>query len=76
MDGPKEGSKRGTNRDHPRKATLTQSENQQRREGAEMAAAYSSHAKSPSVLLGYPDEDVSAAVDFTTNAIGGIPVSD
>ena len=72
MDGPKEGSKRGTNRDHPRKATLTQSENQP----AEMAAAYSSRAKSPSVLLGYPDEDVSAAVDFTTNAIGGIPVSD
>ena len=41
-----------------------------------MAAAYSSHAKSPSVLLGYPDEDASAAVDFTTNVIGGMPVSD
>ena len=41
-----------------------------------MAAAYSSHAKSPSVLLGYPDEEVSAAVDFTTNVIGGMPVSD
>ena len=41
-----------------------------------MAAAYSSHAKRPSMLLGYPDEDVSASVDFTTNVIGGIPVSD
>lgn len=39
-----------------------------------MAAAYSSHAKSPSVLLGYPDEDASAAVDYTTNVIGGMPV--
>ena len=41
-----------------------------------MAAAYSGHAtKGPSVLLGYPDEEVSAAVDFTTNMIGGMPVS-
>merc|ERR1719264_57031 len=38
-----------------------------------MAAAYSSHAKRPSMLLGYPDEDVSAGVDFTTNVIGGMP---
>ena len=40
-----------------------------------MAAAYSSRAKHP-VLLGYPDEDVVGAVDFTTNMIGGTPVSD
>ena len=46
-----------------------------RRVGSEMAAAYSGHAtKGPSVLLGYPDEEVSAPVDFTTNMIGGMPV--
>ena len=47
-----------------------------RRGGTEMAAAYSGHAtRGSSVLLGYPDEEVSAAVDFTTNMIGGMPVS-